>query len=402
MVAKMLLRGSQNVSKGQLAEEVESMGARIHSDSDREITHLNVTCFKGDVSRAVNMLGDAVSNAAFDAAELEIAKQEMAQQHEVSNKDQQEVLLEAAHFNSFRDHMMGQPKRGDADNLQNISVDMLNAYRAANFTGEKMVIVGTGSVDHDALVDMVKEGFGSVQQTSSTAASDEKCVYVPALLMMRDDEMYNANVGVFFDAPSVNHEDYYQFQLMRHMIGNYSIEKNAEHLNDVSKQYNATHQLLGELPDVTKQSSHYYAYSDCGLWGSYLFGNEVFVRQMNWVGVAAPTFYGDFVTEVEVVRARNAYWNSLMAAQSPAQANAEIGKQMLQVGRRVTRSEIAKRISHADSESIKGLAYQWFYDSEPGWTNWGPIQETSSIGSYKYFKINTMTTVANVHQSLFT
>ena len=78
MVAKMLLRGSQNVSKGQLAEEVESMGARIHSDSDREITHLNVTCFKGDVSRAVNMLGDAVSNAAFDAAELEIAKQEMA------------------------------------------------------------------------------------------------------------------------------------------------------------------------------------------------------------------------------------------------------------------------------------------------------------------------------------
>ena len=35
------------------------------------------------------------------------------------------------------------------------------------------------------------------------------------------------------------------------------------------------------------------------------------------------------VTEVEVVRARNAYWNSLMAAQSPAQSNAEIGKQML-------------------------------------------------------------------------
>lgn len=402
MISKMLLRGTQNVSKGQIAEEVESMGAHISADSGREMTHLNVTCFKNDVSRAVNMLGDAISNASFDAAELEIAKQEMAQAHEVSNRDQQEVLLEAAHFNSFRDHMLGQPKRGDPDNLQNISVDMLNSFRADNFTGENMVVVGTGSVDHDALVDMVKEGFGSVQQTSSSAGADEKCVYVPALLMMRDDEMYNANVGVFFDAPSVNHEDYYQFQLMRHMIGNYSIERNAEHLNDVSKQYNATHQLLGELPDVTKQSSHYFAYSDCGLWGSYLFGNEVFVRQMNWCGVAAPTFYGDFVTEVEVVRARNAYWNSLMKAQSPAQANAEIGQQMLQVGRRVTRSEIAKRISHADSESIKGLAYEWFYDSEPGFTNWGPIQETSSIGSYKYFKINTMTTVANFHQSLFT
>jgi len=75
---------------------------------------------------------------------------------------------------------------------------------------------------------------------------------------------------------------------------------------------------------------------------------------------------------------------------------------MLQVGRRVTRSEIAKRISYADADFVKGLAYQWFYDAEPGFTNWGPIQETSSIGSYKYFKINTMTTVTNFHQSLFT
>jgi len=41
--------------------------------------------------------------------------------------------------------------------------------------------------------------------------------------MMRDDEMYNANVGVFYDAPSVNHEDYYSFQLLRHMIGDYDI-----------------------------------------------------------------------------------------------------------------------------------------------------------------------------------
>lgn len=66
------------------------------------------------------------------------------------------------------------------------------------------------------------------------------------------------------------------------------------------------------------------------------------------------------------------------------------------------RSEIAKRISWADADSIRQLSYQWFYDSEPSFTNWGPIQETSSFGSYKYFKINTMTTVSNMHHSLQT
>lgn len=87
LLTRMLLRGSQGATKAQLAEEIESMGARISADSDREITNINVTCFKGDLSRAVAMLGDAVSSATIDPAELELAKQEQARDHEVSNKD---------------------------------------------------------------------------------------------------------------------------------------------------------------------------------------------------------------------------------------------------------------------------------------------------------------------------
>ena len=399
----MLLKGSTGATKGQLAEEVESMGARIGVDTDREITSLNLTCFKGDLSRAVSMLGDCVSNATLDSAELEMAKQEQARINDAANRDQETATIEACHYNAYRDHMMGQPIRGDPDNLQNLSSDMLQAFRAANYTGENIVIVGTGAVDHDAFVDQVSEAFGALQQSTGEAqVNSDACIYTPALLMMRDDEMYNANVGVFFDAPSVNHQDYYQFQLLKHMIGDYQIQKHAEHLNDVGKQYNATHSLLGDLPDVTRQACHYFAYSDCGIWGSYLFGNEIFVRQMNWVGLAAPVHYGEYVTEVEVVRARNAYWNSLMREQNADSLNAEIGRQILQTGRRVPRSEVAKRISWADADSIRQLSYQYFYDSEPSFTNWGPIQDTSSIGSYKYFKLNTMTTVTNFHHSLST
>ena len=221
-------------------------------------------------------------------------------------------------------------------------------------------------------------------------------------MMMRDDEMYNANVGVFYDAPGYKHEDYYSFMLLKHMIGDYEIQRNSSHLNSMSKQYNATHVLLGDLVDVTKQDCHYFAYSDCGIFGNYFFGNEVFTRQMNYCGVNLPTFYSDYVNEVEVIRARNAMWNGLMKQTSPQEANEEIGKQMLTIGRRVTRSEIAKRVSHMDAHFIKQLCYQWFYDSEPSFTNWGPIENTAAYGSYKYFKINTMTTVSNTHHSLFT
>ena len=74
LLAKMLLKGSTSATKGQLAEEIEGIGGRIGVNVDREITSLNLTCFKGDLSRAVSLLGDCVSNATLDSAELELAK----------------------------------------------------------------------------------------------------------------------------------------------------------------------------------------------------------------------------------------------------------------------------------------------------------------------------------------
>ena len=403
LLRKMLLRGTTSATKGQIAEELESMGAQLTGETGREISSLGLQVFKGDVSRAVSLLGEAITAATLDGAEVELAKQEQARENEDSSKDLMNTTIEACHFNAFRDHMMGQPIRGDPDNLQNLTADMLQAYRAANYVGDNIVIVGTGAVDHDALAEQVNQAFAALPKTATTeAANADKCVYVPALLMMRDDEMYNANVGVFYNAPSVKDEDYYSFLLMKHIIGNYRIDKVAEHLNDVGKQYNSMHALIGNLVDVTKADCSYHAYSDCGLWGNYFFGNEVFVRQMNYAGVCCPTFFASYVNEVEVVRGRNALWNSLMTTEDAKEINKEIGTQMLQVGRRVTRSEIAARVSHMDQNHIRHLCNEWFYDAEPSWTNWGPIENTSSIGSYKYFKVNTMTTYLNTHHSLAT
>ena len=78
-----------------------------------------------------------------------------------------------------------------------------------------------------------------------------------------------------------------------------------------------------------------------------------------------------------------------------------IGPQILYLDRRVTRSEIAKRLAHLDKYHMKHLCYDWFYDAEPSVTNWGPIEGVSAFGSYKYFKIHTMSTVTSAHHALY-
>ena len=83
-------------------------------------------------------------------------------------------------------------------------------------------------------------------------------------------------------------------------------------MNDVQKQYNVMQGLLGNLVDVTMQDAHYLAYSDSGILGNYFFGNEIFVRQMNYCGVHVLCTYANYMTDVEVFRGRNNLYNTLL------------------------------------------------------------------------------------------
>lgn len=225
--------------------------------------------------------------------------------------------MENVYYNIYREHMMGQPILGDIDNIRMLNRDMVTNFKAANYYGNNMVIVGTGAVDHQQLVDLAEKHFSSIPRTSNVPKHGlEKPIYNPGLLMIRDDEMYNSSVGVFYDAPGWKHPDFYSFLLLQRMFGNYQIDKHAEHLNEVTKQYNAMHTLLGNLVDVTRAECLYSPYSDCGIFGNWFFGNEVFTRQMNYCGVALPTIYSHYLNDVEVIRGRNALYNELMSIQS--------------------------------------------------------------------------------------
>jgi processing peptidase subunit beta len=108
------------------------------------------------------------------------------------------------------------------------------------------------------------------------------------------------------------------------------------------------------------------------------------------------------MVDVEVERGKAHIYNKLLNQNDPVDIMKGIGRQIHYLGRRIPRSETAKRVAHLDNHHIKHLANEWFYDAEPSFTNWGPIEAVSSIGSYKYYKINTMSTITNAHHSLFT
>jgi processing peptidase subunit beta len=223
-----------------------------------------------------------------------------------------------------------------------------------------------------------------------------KPIYTPSCMFMRDDDFYNAGVGVFFDAPSWHHEDYYSFLLLERIMGQYSMDRNgAANLNDPGKQYSTLEAHCGQLPDVTKAQSIFSPYKDCGLFGTYVYGNEVFIRYMTHMGCSIPANYGQYMNQVEVFRARARLWQELLNIQSPTDVLQLIGPQVLYLGRRVHRSEIAKRVAYLDNHQMMKICREWLSDAEPSIVAYGAIESLTMTASYKFFKYNTYVTTNN-------
>lgn len=116
-----------------------------------------------DVNKAVSLLADAIQNPNINQNQVNEEKDTIKHELEDTHKDLQTIILEAGHFTSFRDHFIGQPMRGDIDNVDSITPEIIKEFHANHYTGENLVVVGTGNVNHKEFVDHVANEFGKIK-----------------------------------------------------------------------------------------------------------------------------------------------------------------------------------------------------------------------------------------------
>jgi predicted Zn-dependent peptidase len=113
----ILFKGTKNRSKTRFELEIENSGSTLDAYTSREHTLFHMTCFKNGVKGCVDILSDMVQNPLLSNEMIAEEKDTIMSELEHSNKDPQEIIMEAAHFNSYRDHMIGAPILGDIDNI---------------------------------------------------------------------------------------------------------------------------------------------------------------------------------------------------------------------------------------------------------------------------------------------
>ena len=159
VTCNMIDRGSQSRSSEEVNKIIEDMGARGHHTHQREFTTHGINCFKGDVGRTIELLGDIVCNPAFNQEDFEIVKENTNTIHENNHRQYKRTLLENVHYNAYKNSMMGQPIRGDRDNLRNLTLDQIKSFHATHYHGDNVMVIAVGNVDHQQVVDLAEQHF---------------------------------------------------------------------------------------------------------------------------------------------------------------------------------------------------------------------------------------------------
>jgi len=56
---------------------------------------------------------------------------------------------------------------GDIDNIRQINRDMVVDFHRRNYYGENVVVVGSGNINHQQLVDLVEQHFASMPRNTT-------------------------------------------------------------------------------------------------------------------------------------------------------------------------------------------------------------------------------------------
>ncbi len=228
-----------------------------------------------------------------------------------------------------------------------------------------MVLVGTGGVEHSALVKLAEKHFSNLPVSANPlplgGLSHPKPTFVGSEVRVRDDQIPTANIAIAVEGVGWSSPDYFPMMVMQSIFGNWDRSLGASHLLSSRLSH-----VLSENNLANSFMSFSTSYSDTGLWGIYLVSeNLVNLDDLVHNTLKEWTRMSIAPTEVEVERAKSQLKAGLLLSLDGSTAVAEdIGRQIVTSGRRMSPQQIENAVDAVSVADIKRVAQKYLWDKD--------------------------------------
>ncbi|KAI9320487.1 Metalloenzyme, LuxS/M16 peptidase-like protein [Dichotomocladium elegans] len=358
-VASLLERAAVQSKAAALGK----LGGITQSATSREQTSFATTVLGSNVSEAVEVLGDLVQNNHFDEASV---RQAVGTAQTESNIDQ--IVFDHLLATAFQGESLGRPVAGY--HPESLTPKDLLAYKADNYVANRMVLVGAGDVDHDALVRDAEKAFGGLA-SGSEEASQERPSFTGSEIRIRDDVLPTAHIALAVEGAGYLTPDYFKLSVMSAIIGTYdrTLGGAANLTSRLSAVVDRNH-LANSFVSFNK------GFKDTGIWGNYFITENrdqiddyVHFLQKEWVRLSTSVTPG----EVEIAK-QQLFAKLLLSNDSTSATAQDIASQVLATGKRFSPAELKEAISKITAKDIHAAGNKYLWDQEVAVVGHGPVE----------------------------
>ncbi len=219
-MASTMTRGTRRRSADELNEAIESVGGRLEQFSGKNSFGLQVTCLTEHLDLALGLLGECLSEPAFDAEQVELIRRltlsAIARQKEDA-MTQDMLLLNRL---LYGEHPYGRPHLGNEETIAAMGREDLVAFHAGWCRSSNAVV----SVVGDVSVEEAQAKIGRVLAGLSASPVDAPTLSAQPRVVARQDARQTIpgrNLGalcVGFPTVSFRHPDGYVLDVIQQLL----------------------------------------------------------------------------------------------------------------------------------------------------------------------------------------
>lgn len=366
----MAFKGTSKRSQTDLELLVENMGAHLNAYTSREQTVFYAKCLANDVPVSVEILADIIQNSSLAEPEIERERGVILREMQDVESNLQEVVFDHLHATAFQGTPLGQTILGPTKNIKKISKADLQQYIKTHYQPARIVLSGSGGVDHQQLVDLAKKHFSGLKNSTGEVPELTPCRYTGSEIRVRDDSMPLAHIAIAVEGAGWTDADNIPLMVANTLVGAWDRSQggganNASYLARAASIENLCHSF----------QSFNTCYKDTGLWGIYFVSEPLQIEDMvynihtEWMKLCTS------VTEAEVDRAKNLLkTNMLLQLDGTTPICEDIGRQILCYGRRIPIHELDARIESVTASNVRDVCNKFIFDRCPVVAAVGPTE----------------------------
>ncbi len=168
-----VFKGTEKRNAYQIAQSIESLGGYLNAFTGRELNCYFARVMDSHLPVAVDVIGDLLQSSKFEPHEIE--KEKMVVIEEIHGlEDNPEDLVSELYANLiWQPHPLSRPILGNAPSVSSFTRNHLVAYLAARYRNDRIYVIAAGSVEHEALVDLVRKQYDFPGESQPADTDDE-------------------------------------------------------------------------------------------------------------------------------------------------------------------------------------------------------------------------------------